>query len=541
MQKRKHHCRGCGYIYCSDCLRNAPLDQYGIDPSEKTSACMICASPYIHFPEPTLLPTAGGDLLLEVYNLYPPFSASWGGVPVPGVDFVKTSSGPRLRIPVPAGTGSKMLSLFSKGVGSKLFEEELFRNISISYSPPSILRVAPIKTEGGELTIFGENFGDDTGDVPEVLIDGVPATGVKVKQNHKKITCIAPPGIGISEISVKVGGQSCKSDALHAAPEIKSLEPPDIDMTGGEITINGNFFGTDSTQVKVVMPDFGIIANDVTIVEPHTKVTCMFPPIPQGASAGEPLRLRIIVGGLHSISPVVIVYCPPGGAPPMGDRPAYLPKRFSTAAKKGPLAVPSPYAELFSTELSAGKKSISAPPTTKSGLSKEDAISGSAPAAVTGNRAPSVRVGGTLSGSGPTLSIASPTNWSPDSPNCDSCKQEFGIARRRHHCRICGCCVCAACSPHQLQLASNKPAVRVCEKCNVRVGLLNQMTAVVDSIYAIKKLLPPQMWGTFQQEVLDAVGHEEIYQSRIAGSTMLLRQESMSSPLGESTPSKLDQ
>jgi hypothetical protein len=65
------------------------------------------------------------------------------------------------------------------------------------------------------------------------------------------------------------------------------------------------------------------------------------------------------------------------------------------------------------------------------------------------------------------------------------------------------------------------------------------MTAVVDSIYAIKKLLPPQMWGTFQQEVLDAVGHEEIYQSRIAGSTMLLRQESISSPLGEST--KLDQ
>jgi hypothetical protein len=70
------------------------------------------------------------------------------------------------------------------------------------------------------------------------------------------------------------------------------------------------------------------------------------------------------------------------------------------------------------------------------------------------------------------------------------------------------------------------------------------MTAVVDSIYAIKKLLPPQMWGTFQQEVLDAVGHEEIYQSRIAGSTMLLRpdQQTINSPFGgESTPSKYDQ
>jgi hypothetical protein len=135
---------------------------------------------------------------------------------------------------------------------------------------------------------------------------------------------------------------------------------------------------------------------------------------------------------------------------------------------------------------------------------------------VQANKAPTVRVGGTLSGGGPTLSIAAPAMWSPDSDKCDSCSGEFGITRRRHHCRICGCCVCGDCSPHQLQLAPTKPPVRVCTKCNLRVGLLNQMTAVIDSIYSIRKLLPPSMFHTFQREVLDAIGGDEMLRRQAA-------------------------
>ena len=92
----------------------------------------------------------------------------------------------------------------------------------------------------------------------------------------------------------------------------------------------------------------------------------------------------------------------------------------------------------------------------------------------------------------------------------------FRSSRARHHCRICGSCVCAACSPHQLALAAEKPPVRVCTKCNLRVGLLNQMTAVIDSIYSIRKLLPPAMFHTFQREVLDAVGGDALLGARQA-------------------------
>ena len=86
--------------------------------------------------------------------------------------------------------------------------------------------------------------------------------------------------------------------------------------------------------------------------------------------------------------------------------------------------------------------------------------------------------------------------------------------------------MCADCSPHQLQLAPTKPAVRVCTKCNLRVGLLNQMTAVVDSIYSIKKLLPQSMFHTFQKEVLDAVG----------GDALLQRQASVSAAAAAALP-----
>jgi uncharacterized membrane protein YgcG len=47
--------------------------------------------------------------------------------------------------------------------------------------------------------------------------------------------------------------------------------------------------------------------------------------------------------------------------------------------------------------------------------------------------------------------------------------------------------------------------VRVCERCHLRVGLLNQMAAVVDSIRTIGAVLPPSMSGYFRGEVLEAV------------------------------------
>ena len=41
-----------------------------------------------------------------------------------------------------------------------------------------------------------------------------------------------------------------------------------------------------------------------------------------------------------------------------------------------------------------------------------------------------------------------PAIWIPDEKTsaCMRCGRPFGWRRRRHHCRLCGRCVCAACS-----------------------------------------------------------------------------------------------
>ncbi|KAF8653528.1 hypothetical protein AX16_003912 [Volvariella volvacea WC 439] len=67
-----------------------------------------------------------------------------------------------------------------------------------------------------------------------------------------------------------------------------------------------------------------------------------------------------------------------------------------------------------------------------------------------------------------------PAIWIPDDKTeaCMRCGRRFGWRRRRHHCRLCGRCVCAACSGKTFFIAdtnskepnSGKPA-RACEEC----------------------------------------------------------------------------
>uniref|UniRef100_A0A0A1X5B7 RUN and FYVE domain-containing protein 2 n=1 Tax=Zeugodacus cucurbitae TaxID=28588 RepID=A0A0A1X5B7_ZEUCU len=75
------------------------------------------------------------------------------------------------------------------------------------------------------------------------------------------------------------------------------------------------------------------------------------------------------------------------------------------------------------------------------------------------------------------LSLQSPADvgsagiWAPDSiaTHCTACKKEFGLTRRKHHCRSCGEIFCNTCSEHTLPLLNEqgqlgKP-VRVCDRC----------------------------------------------------------------------------
>jgi len=56
--------------------------------------------------------------------------------------------------------------------------------------------------------------------------------------------------------------------------------------------------------------------------------------------------------------------------------------------------------------------------------------------------------------------------FTPDAmaKKCELCSVGFTFINRRHHCRVCGACICGACSGHQLYF-KEFGKVRVCEKC----------------------------------------------------------------------------
>ena len=114
---------------------------------------------------------------------------------------------------------------------------------------------------------------------------------------------------------------------------------------------------------------------------------------------------------------------------------------------------------------------------------------------------------GGLGGEGPSLALTPRSQWQGDTEACALCNREFNLSRRRHHCRVCGACVCASCSPHELRLTSERPAERHCSRCNLRLDLLRKMTACMDSIEAMKKLcgVDSELYCFFKAEVIHCV------------------------------------
>merc|ERR1712232_916220 len=52
------------------------------------------------------------------------------------------------------------------------------------------------------------------------------------------------------------------------------------------------------------------------------------------------------------------------------------------------------------------------------------------------------------------LAQARGSTWQPNSRACAHCCRAFNFAFRRRHCRRCGLCVCASCSPYRMFLES---------------------------------------------------------------------------------------
>jgi hypothetical protein len=380
---------------------------------------------------------------------------------------------------------------------------------AVSYAAPSILRTAPLATDGGEVVLMGENLGtaaDAAAGLLSVTFDGVPATGVTTTQDHKKVRCLAPPGLGTARIRVTLGSQaSAEYEALFAPPTVHSLDPPDMDPAGGFMTITGQNFGAAEDRVQVLLPEVGGQMVSVELLEAHRALRVKVPPIPSGWEQGMPLRMRVVVGGVFASEQVDLVYSPLGGVAARDGRPAYITRRRGVA-DSGKAGV-TPLTHIFAAPLSAESSRGGASASGSSGSSSRGAASGQSPAAGGAKPSASPVVRGALAGEGPTLTVTPPSKWQPDTANCELCTREFGLSRRRHHCRVCGNCVCASCSPFELRLSAAKPPVRICSRCNLRVGLLTQMTACLDAIEGIKKMcgVDTELYHFFRSEVVTCV------------------------------------
>merc|ERR1719454_1806224 len=57
--------------------------------------------------------------------------------------------------------------------------------------------------------------------------------------------------------------------------------------------------------------------------------------------------------------------------------------------------------------------------------------------------------------------------WQVNTPNCSICNVALGKRRLkpRHHCRVCGKCVCSKCSPNFISLPHTPGTHRACKLC----------------------------------------------------------------------------
>eukprot|EP00927_Polykrikos_kofoidii_P057261 TRINITY_DN51385_c0_g1_i1.p1 TRINITY_DN51385_c0_g1~~TRINITY_DN51385_c0_g1_i1.p1 ORF type:complete len:648 (-),score=113.84 TRINITY_DN51385_c0_g1_i1:34-1977(-) len=75
--------------------------------------------------------------------------------------------------------------------------------------------------------------------------------------------------------------------------------------------------------------------------------------------------------------------------------------------------------------------------------------------------------------------FTTPGSWEENVANCSVCDSKFSkrALRRRHHCRVCGKCVCSNCSPSTLQI-KDVGLVRTCNLC-VNSAFAGRVTASV--------------------------------------------------------------
>mmetsp|Transcript_14935 Transcript_14935/g.41281 ORF Transcript_14935/g.41281 Transcript_14935/m.41281 type:complete len:875 (-) Transcript_14935:68-2692(-) len=78
--------------------------------------------------------------------------------------------------------------------------------------------------------------------------------------------------------------------------------------------------------------------------------------------------------------------------------------------------------------------------------------------------------------------------WEENARNCSLCGAKLGKRHLtpRHHCRICGRCICAACSPNVVQLQGQSTPQRACKEC---IGGFERGPEIIERIMGLGRRL----------------------------------------------------
>ena len=133
----------------------------------------------------------------------------------------------------------------------------------------------------------GTNMGPEAkpgSDLPEppkelvVKVGDAECTDI-VLHSSTELTCKAPHGVGMNvPVTIQVDGLKSDGTTLvsYMLPNIRTIEPK-IAAAGDEITIKGEHFGTENSELEV---DFNgkESSNECSIVNDKT-ITCIVPPV----------------------------------------------------------------------------------------------------------------------------------------------------------------------------------------------------------------------------------------------------------------------
>uniref|UniRef100_A0A7S0R613 IPT/TIG domain-containing protein n=1 Tax=Pyramimonas obovata TaxID=1411642 RepID=A0A7S0R613_9CHLO len=168
-------------------------------------------------------------------------------------------------------------------------------SVTFNYAKPLVLEVTPSGTEGGMVTIVGDNFGPAGSPFLEsVRIGGVACTTPNVTVENTEIQCLLQAGSGRDlPVIITVNGQA--SDPWphyqYLPPVVQQIRPGSA-FAGDDVEIEGLSFGVNPGLVMVMLGQMP--CGQVAMVIPHRKVRCTV-----GASEGFNQTVVLTVDGLQ--------------------------------------------------------------------------------------------------------------------------------------------------------------------------------------------------------------------------------------------------